>query len=275
MRPQLSSPGTLERGAGTVYRGTDPPNFKPAPETAAFEPRVSPPKKPETYPMARTTHDPVLTADARSARIADAPIEGAATQTGAGLLDRSCAAHIAPQLRALVVPLDSVTLHPRNPRQGDVAAVAASLRRFGQLKTVVVQASTRYVVAGNHLVRAARSLGWTEIAANVEELDDAEATAFMLADNRTSDLGGYDDALLAASSLSRRQLTTSPRPGTTTMMWRRCSGRLASKRPTVTPTLRPTDRPTPTSMSGRASSGPSDATGSWWTIRPTRLPSSG
>jgi DNA modification methylase len=198
MRPQLSSPGTLERGAGTVYRGTDPPNFKPAPETAAFEPRVSPPKKPETYPMARTTHDPVLTADARSARIADAPIEGAATQTGAGLLDRSCAAHIAPQLRALVVPLDSVTLHPRNPRQGDVAAVAASLRRFGQLKPVVVQASTRYVVAGNHLVRAARSLGWTEIAANVEELDDAEATAFMLADNRTSDLGGYDDALLAA-----------------------------------------------------------------------------
>src|SRR5450759_4469041 len=50
MRPQLSSPGTLERGAGTVYRGTDPPNFKPAPETAAFEPRVSPPNKPETYP---------------------------------------------------------------------------------------------------------------------------------------------------------------------------------------------------------------------------------
>jgi 16S rRNA G966 N2-methylase RsmD len=29
-------------------------------------------------------------------------------------------------------------------------------------------------------------------------MDDAEATAFMLADNRTSDLGGYDDNLLAA-----------------------------------------------------------------------------
>src|SRR5665811_1032408 len=122
MRPQLSSPGTLERGAGTVYRGTDPPNFKPAPETAAFEPRVSPPKKPETYPMARTTHDPVLTADARSARIADAPIEGAATQTRAAPLERSTASHIAPQLRALVVPIDSVELHPRNPRRGDVAA---------------------------------------------------------------------------------------------------------------------------------------------------------
>jgi DNA modification methylase len=107
-------------------------------------------------------------------------------------------AHIAPQLRSLLVPLETIELHPRNPRQGDVAAVAASLARFGQQKPVVVQASTRYVVAGNHLVRAARSLGWTEIAASIEDLDDVTATAFMLADNRTSDLGSYDDGLLAA-----------------------------------------------------------------------------
>jgi site-specific DNA-methyltransferase (adenine-specific) len=105
---------------------------------------------------------------------------------------------IAPQLRSLIVPIDSVTLHPNNPRRGDVDAVAASLARFGQQKPIVVQASTRYVVAGNHLVKAAHSLGWTQIAANVEELDDASAIGFMLADNRTADLGGYDDALLAA-----------------------------------------------------------------------------
>lgn len=72
-----------------------------------------------------------------------------------------------------------------------------SRRRFGQRKPIVLQASTGYVVAGNHLVQAARALHWTEVAANVQEMDDAEATAFMLADNRTSDLGGYDDALLA------------------------------------------------------------------------------
>lgn len=105
---------------------------------------------------------------------------------------------IAPALAGLAVSIDSVEPHPRNPRIGDVEAVAASLARFGQQKPIVVQASTRYVVAGNHLVRAAQSLGWTEIAANVVELDDATATAYMLADNRTSDLGGYDDALLAA-----------------------------------------------------------------------------
>ena len=112
--------------------------------------------------------------------------------------DDAAPARIAPQLRSLVVPIDSVELHPRNPRQGDVAAVAASLARFGLQKPVVVQRSTGYVVAGNHVLRAALSLGWTQIAASVEDLDDAEAIAFMLADNRTADLGAYDDSLLAA-----------------------------------------------------------------------------
>ena len=107
-------------------------------------------------------------------------------------------ANIAPQLQGLAVPIEGIELHPRNPRRGDVAAVTESLRRFGQKKPIVVQASTRYVVAGNHLLLAARALRWTEVAANVQEMDDAEATAFMLADNRTADLGGYDDGLLAA-----------------------------------------------------------------------------
>ena len=88
---------------------------------------------------------------------------------------------IAPALESLCVPIESLERHPRNPRVGDVEAVAASLRRFGQQKPIVVQASTRYVVAGNHLLEAALRLGWTEIAANVVELDDATATAYMLA----------------------------------------------------------------------------------------------
>jgi ParB-like chromosome segregation protein Spo0J len=106
--------------------------------------------------------------------------------------------HIAPALQALAVPIESVELHPRNPRIGDVEAVARSLHRFGQQKPIVIQASTMFCVAGNHLLRAANSLGWTEIAANVEVMDDATATAYMLADNRTADLGSYDDDLLAA-----------------------------------------------------------------------------
>jgi ParB-like chromosome segregation protein Spo0J len=40
------------------------------------------------------------------------------------------------------VPIDSIQTHPRNPRGGDIAAIAASLRRFGQQKPVVAQKST-------------------------------------------------------------------------------------------------------------------------------------
>jgi DNA modification methylase len=107
-------------------------------------------------------------------------------------------ARITPRLAGLAVPISSLVAHPKNPRRGDLEAIKASLSRFGQLKPVVVQASTGYVVAGNHLLAAARGLGWDQLAATVVELDDPTATAYMLADNRTSDLGTYDDALLAA-----------------------------------------------------------------------------
>ncbi|MDR3638810.1 MAG: ParB N-terminal domain-containing protein, partial [Isosphaeraceae bacterium] len=106
--------------------------------------------------------------------------------------------NIAAELAHFVVPIASLTLHPRNPRQGSLEAITASLRRYGQLRPVVVQRSSMWIVAGNHVVRAARALGWQHLAATVVELDDATAGAFLIADNRCSDLGGYDEALLAA-----------------------------------------------------------------------------
>jgi hypothetical protein len=103
---------------------------------------------------------------------------------------------IAPGLAPLVIPITDVTPSPRNPRQGDIGAISESLRRFGQQKPIVVQKSTGHVVAGNHLYRAALALGWTQIAANVVDMDDRQAQAYMVADNRTADLGSYDEAIL-------------------------------------------------------------------------------
>jgi site-specific DNA-methyltransferase (adenine-specific) len=85
---------------------------------------------------------------------------------------------------------------PGNPRRGDVDAVAASLARFGQRKPIVVRASDRTITAGNHTWLAAQQLGWDEIAAVLVDDDDTTAQAFALADNRTAELGGYDDGLL-------------------------------------------------------------------------------
>jgi DNA modification methylase len=95
-------------------------------------------------------------------------------------------------------------LHPfhTNPRRGDVAAIAASLEATGQYKPIVVNAGTLTgrpdeVLAGNHTLAAARSLGWDRLDVVVLDVDDATANRIVLADNRTADLGTYDDVVLA------------------------------------------------------------------------------
>lgn len=92
--------------------------------------------------------------------------------------------------------IDDVQPHPDNARIGDVSAIAESLNRFGQVKPIVVQKSTSYVVAGNHTREAAKSLLWTHIAAVVLDIDDETAKAYLLADNRLSDRAKYDQAKL-------------------------------------------------------------------------------
>lgn len=103
---------------------------------------------------------------------------------------------ILPDLASLAVPIDELELLPGNPRKGDVDAVAGSLDRFGQRKPIVARRGDRTVIAGNHTLQAARRLGWSEIAVVWVDDDDAHAKAFALADNRTAELGGYDDDAL-------------------------------------------------------------------------------
>jgi ParB-like chromosome segregation protein Spo0J len=103
------------------------------------------------------------------------------------------------KLRPLLVPVETLSTHPENPRRGDVERIAASLRRFGQTKPIVVQEGSGAIVAGNHTYRAALEVGWSHIAVVPTEMDDDEARAYLIADNRTSDLGGYDDEALSAA----------------------------------------------------------------------------
>jgi len=104
---------------------------------------------------------------------------------------------IAAPLQALAVPIDALEVWPGNYREHDIGAICESLTRFGQQKPIVVQAATMKIVAGNGQYLAAQALGWTEIAANVVEISDDEAEAFLIADNRTSERGRNTDDKLA------------------------------------------------------------------------------
>ena len=104
---------------------------------------------------------------------------------------------IAADLAGLATPVDDLRTLDGNPRRGDVPAVARSLMAFGQRKPIVARRDGT-VIAGNHTLVAARSLGWDRIAVVWVDDDDTTAKAFALADNRSAELGGYDDADLRA-----------------------------------------------------------------------------
>jgi len=105
---------------------------------------------------------------------------------------------IVEGLRPLAVPIDSVRPLERNARQGNVEVIKKSLERFGQRRAIVVRQATGEVTAGNHMLLAAIELGWTEVAAIFVNDDEQTATAWSLADNRSHDLGGYDNDLLTS-----------------------------------------------------------------------------
>lgn len=101
-------------------------------------------------------------------------------------------------LTATAVSTDTLTPHPQNPRNGDLEAIQESLRVNGQYKPIVV-AEDGTIIAGNHTYAAALALGWETLSVVRLPVDPNSETArrIMLADNRTSDLGRYDDAALA------------------------------------------------------------------------------
>lgn len=87
--------------------------------------------------------------------------------------------------------------YPGNPRTGNVDVIAESLDQLGQYRPIVIdQHST--VLAGNHTLKAAQRLGWTEIECHRVEVDAETARKINLVDNRSNDLATYDDDLLLA-----------------------------------------------------------------------------
>jgi hypothetical protein len=96
------------------------------------------------------------------------------------------------------VPIDSVQPHPANPRRGDVDAIADSIAANGFYGALIVQRSSRHILAGNHRWRGAKQLGLSEVPVVLVDVDDERAKRILVVDNRTSDLAGWDEKALMA-----------------------------------------------------------------------------
>ena len=109
----------------------------------------------------------------------------------------------AHELQTVNYHPDELSTYHKNPRRGDIDAIARSLEVNGQYRAIVVNLGRKTgrpleVLAGNHTLAAARQLGWTQITATTIDVTDSEAARIVAADNRTADLGDYDADALAA-----------------------------------------------------------------------------
>ena len=98
----------------------------------------------------------------------------------------------------LLEPVEDVSPHPENPREGDVEVITESIRANGCYRPIHAQRSTGHILAGNHTYEALAELGATRVPVVWLDVDDTTAARILLVDNRSADLAAYDDRQLAA-----------------------------------------------------------------------------
>jgi ParB-like chromosome segregation protein Spo0J len=112
------------------------------------------------------------------------------------------------------LPLDSIVPAFRNPKDHDLGAIMESIRRFGFVAPAIRNEATGKLVAGHGRLQALRLLwenqedppegikktkdgGWKlPVITGIEFASDEEAEAYLIADNRLTELGGWDEAEL-------------------------------------------------------------------------------
>jgi len=97
-------------------------------------------------------------------------------------------------------PIERLAPYQRNPRthtEEQVTQIAASIAEFGFCNPILVD-SRDGIVAGHGRLLAAKKLGLSEVPVIVlDHLDETQRRAYLLADNRLSELAGWDHELLA------------------------------------------------------------------------------
>lgn len=104
-----------------------------------------------------------------------------------------------------LIPLIMLYPHRRNYRQhppAQIQRIKASLERFGQVRSIVVQANedtTYTIVAGHGVTEAAQELEWKELRADIlpHWWSAEQVTGYLVADNNLSMDATDDETLLA------------------------------------------------------------------------------
>ena len=108
------------------------------------------------------------------------------------------------------VLLTELKVNARNPRRhtrAQIAAIAKSIKAFGFNAPILIDKYGN-IIAGHGRFEAAILLGLTEVPVIcLDDLSDAEARAYMLADNRLTDRSSWDQQALAVHLKELTELT--------------------------------------------------------------------
>ena len=112
------------------------------------------------------------------------------------------------------LPLSEIERWPRNPKKHDIPGIKDSLRRFGFIETPVRDERTGKLVAGHGRIEGLTSMRdagedppgnirvrpdgeWlVPVTCGLSFKDDLTAEAYIIASNRLTELGGWDDLLV-------------------------------------------------------------------------------
>lgn len=115
------------------------------------------------------------------------------------VMSRHRAARQSHKIGVTYYRIDQLQLDPKNPRFHDIKQVrkiARSIESFGFNVPILIDTNLK-VIAGHGRLLACRELGWREVPViRLEHLSEAQARAFMIADNRLTEIGSWDDRLL-------------------------------------------------------------------------------
>ncbi|MBZ9713771.1 hypothetical protein [Deinococcus multiflagellatus] len=121
----------------------------------------------------------------------------------------------APTLRIEYLPLDQLARWPGNPKEHAEGAIAASISRFGFRDPLAIDEASGRLIAGHgrlSVLERAHAAGqpapqfvqvredgmWlVPVTRGGSFADRDEASAYLIAHNRTGELGGWNDELLA------------------------------------------------------------------------------
>jgi ParB-like chromosome segregation protein Spo0J len=119
-----------------------------------------------------------------------------------------------PELQSLEIKyflIDALVPYERNPRthsEEQIAQIAASIREFGFTNPILID-SKQGIIAGHGRLAAAKELGLEKVPCiDLSHLTDEQKRAYLIADNKLTMNGGWNEDLLRLELTDLKELGT-------------------------------------------------------------------